>query len=156
MAASITNEGQIDKQQMLSQVSLFAGLPEETIARLAALSRVTVFPEGDEILEEGHEIDAEYDGLYLLIGGSVEVRKGSTDGADGQLLATLHAGDFFGEMALLDNHPRSASVYATEECQCLVLNRWDFVNQLRANPDIALKMLSVLSERLRRTSADAV
>lgn len=156
MQASITNESQIDKQAMLGRVSLFAGLPEETITRLANLSRVTVFPEGDEIIEEGHEIDAEVDGLYLLISGSVEVRKDSTDGTDGRLLATLNAGDFFGEMALLDNHPRSASVYAIEECQCLVLNQWDFMSQMRANPDIALKMLAVLSERLRRTSENTL
>lgn len=156
MVTTITTESQINKQEMLGRVSLFAGLPEAALARLAELSRVTVFPDGDEIIEEGHEIDAESDGLYLLISGRVEVRKDSTDGTDGRLLATLQAGDFFGEMALLDNHPRSASVYAVEECQCLVLNQWDFVNQLRVNPDIALKMLSVLSERLRRTSESAL
>jgi CRP-like cAMP-binding protein len=64
----------------------------------------------------------------------------------------LGPGEFFGEMALLDGRPRSASVTATEETQCLVLHRWDFLRELRKNPEIGIAMLSVLSGRIRATN----
>ncbi|HEX5502211.1 MAG TPA: Crp/Fnr family transcriptional regulator [Thermomicrobiales bacterium] len=151
----IEHEAQIDKAALLRGVPLFAGLDEERLQALAAVSRVAAFPEGDEIIEEGDELLEEEDGLYLLVSGTVEVRKGSTDGTDGRLLATLGPGDFFGEMAVLDGFPRSASVFATAEALCLVLSRWDLHRQLRGDPAIALRLLAVLSRRLRRASADA-
>lgn len=153
----VVSEAQIDKAAMLRQVPLFAGLPEETIDQLARVARVSSYPEGDEILEEGAEIDEEAgDGMYLLINGTVEVRKDSTDGTDGHLLARLGPGEFFGEMALLDDQPRSASVFAKTDVLCLGLNRWDFLRHLRSNPETAIKMLAVLSRRLRRQNEAAV
>jgi CRP-like cAMP-binding protein len=68
------------------------------------------------------------------------------------LLVKLGPGEFFGEMALLDGRPRSASVVATDDTQCLVLHRWDFLRELRKNPEIAVGMLSVLSGRIRATN----
>lgn len=150
----IVSEDQIDKVQLLRRVPLFAALDPEPLRALAAASRVGVFPEHDEIIAEGDELLEEEDGLYLIVDGTVEVRRGSTDGTDGRLLATLGPGDFFGEMALLDGHPRSASVFARSETQCLMLSRWDFHRHVRSNPDVALKMLAVLSQRLR-TMIDA-
>ena len=61
----------------------------------------------------------------------------------------LTEGDFFGEMALLDGFPRSASVRAVSECECLVLVRWDFLALVRTNPEVASAILPVLSRRLR-------
>ena len=61
----------------------------------------------------------------------------------------LTEGDFFGEMALLDGFPRSASVRAVSECECLVLVRWDFLGLVRTNPEVASAILPVLSRRLR-------
>lgn len=147
------NESQISKEALLREIPLFAGLDDRAFEALAAVSRVCVYPAGSEIIEEGGEVFDEDDGLYLLVSGTVEVRKGSIDGTDGRLLARFGAREFFGELALLDDEPRSASVFATEEAQCLVLSRWDFHRQLRADPAIAMRMLTVLARRLRRTSS---
>lgn len=146
----IRNEDQIDKLELLRQVPLFAGLNTDRLQALATVSRVFTLPEGDEIIEEGAELLEEDDGLFLLIDGSVEVRKGAVDGVGGQLIAQLGRGEFFGEMSLLDGQPRSASVIATSEVLCLLLNRADMRRQLRHDPEIALNMLVVLSRRLRR------
>jgi CRP/FNR family transcriptional regulator/CRP/FNR family cyclic AMP-dependent transcriptional regulator len=149
MTEQIVSEEQIDKAALLRSAELFAELPEEDVQALAKLARVAVYPEGDEIIEEGAEFDEEMDGMAIIVAGSVEVRTGATDGSEGKLLMRLEAGDFFGEMALLDGKPRSASVIAVEETQCLVLHRWDFLRELRKSPEIALKMLAVLSGRIR-------
>lgn len=149
-AEQIVSEEQIDKVALLRDVPLFAGLSEERLRALAAVSRIAVFPEDDEIIEQGAELLEEEDGMYLIVSGTVEVRRDSTDGTDGRLITTLGPGEFFGEMALLDGYPRSASVFATSEVQCLMLSRWDLHRQLRGDPDVALKMLAVLSGRLRQ------
>lgn len=148
----IITEEQVDKVALLGKVPLFAGLDTGRLKQLAAASRVCVYPDGAEIIEEGVEILTFDDGLYLLIDGAVEVRKDSTDGVDGRLLARFGPGEFFGEMALLDDEPRSASVYAVTDSLCLVLSRWDFHRQLHGDPDMAVKMLTVLARRLRVTS----
>jgi CRP/FNR family transcriptional regulator, cyclic AMP receptor protein len=145
----IVSEGQIDKAALLRNSELFSGLEGDDVASLAAMCRVAVYPEHDEIIAEGADFDEETDGIFLIVDGQVEIRKDSTDGTDGKLLVTLGPGDFFGEMALLDGKPRSASVFATAETQCLVLHRWDFLRALRKSPEIAIRMLAVLSSRLR-------
>jgi CRP/FNR family transcriptional regulator, cyclic AMP receptor protein len=147
--AEVVHESQIDKAVLLRRVGLFAELSDETIDALARLARVAVYPAGDEIVQQDAEFDEELDGIFLIVSGSVEVRRDSTDETDGTLLMALGAGEFFGEMSLLDGKPRSASVYAVEETQCLVLHRWDFMRELRKNPDIAVGMLGALSQRLR-------
>lgn len=146
----IRSEDQIDKLELLRQVPLFAGLNTDRLQALATVSRVFTLPEGDEIIEEGAELLEEDDGLFLLLDGTVEIRKGAVDGVDGQVVAQFGRGEFFGEMSLLDGQPRSASVIATSEVLCLVLNRADLQRQLRNDPEIALNMLVVLSRRLRR------
>jgi CRP/FNR family cyclic AMP-dependent transcriptional regulator len=149
MTEPIVKEEQIDKPALLRRAAVFADLPEDAVQALAKLARVAVYPEGDEIIEEGAEFDEEMDGIFIIVNGAVEVRTGSTDGTDGTRLMRLGPGDFFGEMALLDGKPRSASVFAVEEAQCLVLHRWDFLRELRRNPEIAERMLATLSGRLR-------
>ena len=151
----VIREDQINKEDLLRQVPLFRNLNDERVRQIARVSRVSFFPEGSEIIEEGTEILGYDDGLYLLINGTVDVRKNSTDGIDGVLLARFGPGEFFGEMALLDGYPRSASVFATSDVLCLVLTRWDLHLQLRSDPEIGMKMLAVLSQRLRKMSNDA-
>ena len=152
MTEPVVREDQIDKPALLRRAGIFTGLADEDVAALAKLARVAVYPAGDEIIEEGAEFDEETDGIFVLVDGAVEVRTGTTNGSDGRLLVKLGPGEFFGEMALLDGRPRSASVIATEETQCLVLHRWDFLRELRKNPEIAVAMLSVLSGRIRATN----
>jgi CRP-like cAMP-binding protein len=145
----IVSEGQIDKAALLRRARLFEGLDDEAVDRLARLARVAVYPQGDEIIQEGADFDEEADGMFVLVEGSVEVRVGSTDGTDGRLLAQLGPGEFFGELALLDGRPRSASVFAVEEALCMVLHRWDFLRELRKDPRLAEHMLVTLAARLR-------
>lgn len=152
MTEPVVREDQIDKPGLLRRAGIFAELADEDVAALAKLARVAVYPAGDEIIEEGAEFDEETDGIFVLVDGAVEVRTGTSNGSEGRLLVKLGPGEFFGEMALLDGRPRSASVIATEETQCLVLHRWDFLRELRKNPEIAVAMLSVLSGRIRATN----
>jgi CRP-like cAMP-binding protein len=146
---NLAHETQIDRIGMLRNVELFKGLSESRLQSLAAVCRISTFPEGDEIIEQGDELLEEEDGLYILLDGTVEVRRDSSDGTDGRLIATLGPTQIFGEMALLDGHARSASVFATTEVVCMMLSRWDFQRQLRSDPEIAMRVLAVLSERLR-------
>jgi CRP/FNR family transcriptional regulator, cyclic AMP receptor protein len=145
----IVSEGQIDKPALLRRAPLFAELRDEDVDELARLARVAVYPAGDEIIEQGADFDDEADGVFVIVDGAVEVRRESSDGTDGTLLARLGPGEIFGEMSLLDGRPRSASVFAIEEAQCLVLHRWDLLRQLRRNPEIAVAMLATMSSRLR-------
>lgn len=129
-----------DNTQLLADVPLFRDLPKKTLNRLARVAVPRTFKAGDEIVHEGDRGA----GFFLITGGKVEVVRGDTR------LNTLGQGDFFGEMALLDEHPRSATVRALEDTNCLAMSRWDFVSELRANPDLAVDMLQVLSRRVRQ------
>jgi len=149
MRDHVLTEQQIDKPALLRRAPIFAELADEDVQTLARVARVAVYPQGDEIITEGADFDEETDGVFVIVDGVVEVRKGASDADGGRLLMRLGAGEFFGEMALLDGRPRSASIVAAEESQCLVLGRWDFLRELRRNPEIAVKMLAVLSGRLR-------
>ena len=126
---------------VLASVPLFADLPKETLDRLQRIAVEREYPAGAEIVSEG-EVGA---GFFLITKGAVEVSRGQ-----GQThLATRKRGDYFGEMALLDGRPRSASVRATEPTTCLVLTRWDFMAEVRQNPEIALELLEAMSRRVR-------
>jgi len=152
----IVSEHQIDKERLLRHVPLFAGLSADSLRALADVAWAGSVPAGAAIIEEGEELLGDEEGLYLLIDGTVEVRRGSSGGGDGQLLRTLGPGDFFGEMALIDGHPRSASVIATSEVHYLAVSRWDFHRRLRRDPDIALTIMATLSQRLRSRESDMI
>lgn len=130
-------------QDLLASVPIFGKLPRKTLDRLDRLMVERSFPAGSEIVKEGDEGA----GFFLITSGSADVRHGS------EHLASLKAGDYFGEMALLDGHRRSASIDAVETVNCLVLTRWDFVAEVRSNPDLAIELLEGLSMRLRAVEA---
>ncbi len=73
-----------------------------------------------------------------------------------KVLGRLNAGTFFGEMALFDNHVRSASVRAATDCQCLVITKWDFNAEMTQNSSIAIAMLAVLARRIRSLNEASV
>jgi CRP-like cAMP-binding protein len=152
----IVSEEQIDREALVRQVPLFHGLGDEDLRALAAGAWIGTVPAGDEIIEEGRELIEDEEGLFLLVAGTVEVRRGSSDGTDGRLLRTLGPGDYFGEMALIDDKPRSASVFATSEITYLALSRWNFHRAVRAHPDIALRIMSTLAERLREAESEVI
>ncbi len=125
---------------LLANVPLFRNLPRKTLQRLERIAVARNYEAGQDIVKEGDQGA----GFFLITKGKVEVLKG------GSRLNTLGAGEFFGEMALLDSHPRVATVRALENTECLAMSRWDFVAELRANPDIAIEMLEAVSARLRQ------
>lgn len=132
-------------EETLAGIELFAELPKQDLARLASVTMVRDFKKGDVIVREG-EIGVAF---YIVAKGSVEVVKGLGTPAE-QRVATIGAGSFFGELALFENYVRSASVRALEDCQCLVLTKWDFNAELTSSGcRIAIALLAALARRIR-------
>ena len=136
-------------EDVLASASLFSELSRRDLKRLAAATITRAYKKGDVIVKQGENAVA----FYLITKGRVSVVRGA-EGESQTALAALGPGEFFGEMALLDSYPRSASVVAVEDTECLVLSRWDFTAELRSNPNIAVQMLPVLSRRIRKLQQD--
>jgi CRP-like cAMP-binding protein len=138
-------------EDTLARIELFADLDKEDISRIASATVVRDFKPGDVIVRENEAGVA----FYVIASGSVEVVKGLGTPNE-QVLGTLNAGTFFGEMALFDNHVRSASVRAATDCQCYVITKWDFNAEMSQNVHIAIAMLAVLARRIRSLNEAAV
>ena len=101
---------------------------------------VTIFAKGDPET-----------GLIGVLNGSVKISVASADGRD-IVLNIIQAGEIFGEIALLDGHPRTADATTMSECELMVIERRDFIQFLRNQSDMMLKFIEILCSRLRRTS----
>jgi CRP-like cAMP-binding protein len=130
---------------VLRRVPLFSELSEPEVARFAEVLREREYPRNSVILFEDDPGDA----LYIVSSGQVKVVLIGEDGRE-VILSVLGDGDFFGEMSLIDDEPRSAHVIAMKDSTLLVLRRDDFQAQLQAHPRIALTLLRELVRRLRR------
>lgn len=124
--------------EALSKVPLFADVPSKTLDRLERMSNTRTFKAGAEIIKEG----TEGVGFFLITSGKVTVSR------SGKELATLGEGTTFGEMALVDNYRRSATVTAVGETKLIALLRSDFMAELRGDADLAVKMLQLVARRL--------
>jgi CRP/FNR family cyclic AMP-dependent transcriptional regulator len=131
--------------ERLKHVPLFSELGAEETLRLARAAREKSYTKNSVILFEDDPGDA----LYVVLAGQVKVVLIGEDGRE-VILSMLKDGDFFGEMALIDDQPRSAHVIATEDTNLLVLHRDDFRRCLEESPRIALGLLRAMSRRLRR------
>jgi CRP/FNR family transcriptional regulator, cyclic AMP receptor protein len=131
--------------EVLRRVPLFSDLAEGELARFAEVTREREYPKNSVILFEDDPGDA----LYIVSTGQVKVVLIGEDGRE-VILSVLGDGDFFGEMALIDDEPRSAHVIAMRDSHLLVLRRDDFQAQIQGHPAIALKLLRELVQRLRR------
>ena len=129
---------------VLRRVPLFAELSEAEIARLGDIARERGYPKNSVILFEDDPGDA----LYVVVTGLVKVVLIGEDGRE-VILSVLKEGDFFGEMSLIDDRPRSAHVIAMEDSSLVVLRREDFQHRIREAPGVALGMLKAMSRRLR-------
>jgi CRP/FNR family cyclic AMP-dependent transcriptional regulator len=127
--------------EMLGKTWLWSGLGKKDLQSIVKASKEQRYESGNTIVKKG-EIGI---GLYLVLDGSVEIR------SDGTVITKLGPGQFFGEISLLDNQPRSADVIAVEPSRCLVVSDWGFKGLISDNPRIALKMLQELARRLRAT-----
>jgi CRP-like cAMP-binding protein len=130
---------------VLQKVPLFSQLAQPELQRVVDVARERAYPKNSVILFEDDPGDA----LYVVAQGQVKVVLIGEDGRE-VILSVLGAGEFFGEMALIDDEPRSAHVIAMEDSALLVLRREDFQGILRQSPGIALALLRELSRRLRR------
>ena len=130
----------------LRSVPLFASLDDSATSELRNLLVIQDVPGKTPLFHSGDSGDA----LYLIESGRVRISVRDADGSD-VTLAELAGGDFFGEMALLDNKPRSADATVVEDARFAILSRDNFLKFVRANPDVALKMMSAITHRLRRT-----
>jgi CRP/FNR family transcriptional regulator, cyclic AMP receptor protein len=132
----------VDPQQHLSSVFLFSGLDEGTLQSLAGAMTVKQYLPDDHVLSEGH--DSYHGGMGVVLHGSLSVIHAEHD-----VIGHLGVGDVFGEMSLIDDEPRSATIVADERTEVALLSRGDFRAQIRRNPDIALNLMKILSGRLR-------
>jgi CRP/FNR family cyclic AMP-dependent transcriptional regulator len=131
--------------RLLGQVPLFVDLGRRDLVRLGAVCRQREYAAGETLVRQG-EAGA---GLYVIISGRVRVTQRTAEGAERDL-GPLGPGEVFGEMALLDDMHRSATVTATAPTRVLILPIFDFRTVLREDPDIVIRLLAVLSRRLRR------
>ena len=102
------------------------------------------FKTGDVIIKEGDQGA----GVFVITSGQVEV-VGGAEKASPTVLNTLGPGDFFGEMALFEGFPRSATVRCLKETECLAMTRWDFRAELNSHSEIAIAVIEALARRLR-------
>lgn len=123
----------------LARVPIFANCTPEEISAIAGVSQESFFQPDQIIVTQGTPGQA----FYLILAGRVEILR------DGVSLGAFGPGDFFGEMSLLDQAPRSATIRSLEQTECLMLSSWDFRSVLERHPSIAIKLLEVLSRRLR-------
>lgn len=130
----------MELEQQLASVPLLAGLDGRIRRRLAETGKRRTYAQDDEIVREGSNGTA----LYIILSGGGRVERG------GERLGTLAAGDFFGELALIEEHPRSASVIAASETECLLFPAWEFTALLQEHPEIAVPIMRELIKRLHR------
>jgi nucleotide-binding universal stress UspA family protein len=133
---------------LLAQTPLFAALSQDDREHLGESARIHTYQRGEFIVHEGEMAT----GCFIIASGQVEILKGEHS-AQPVVLTRLGAGDFFGEMAVIDDHPRSASVRALEATECVAIGRAEFLETLQRRPQIAVQMLPVLVRRLRRADA---
>lgn len=133
-------------RELASKIPLFTGLSGREVQAICARMIPRKFKAGDVIV---HQDDDEGQTFFIIASGVVHVCVCTGEGNQ-SVLATLHKGDFFGEMSLLDREPRSASVVAAQECELLMLYRREFLDILHRYPKMTIQMLTVMSRRLRK------
>lgn len=142
-----TGTSEIDKIQFLRQVGLFRSLSDKALLDLSAITieqavqaKVVVFKEGDP-----------GDAIYIVKSGKINILKRTSGGVD-SVLATLPKGAVIGEMAVIDDQPRSASMATVQDCVFLIITKQDFRQLLGSTPEISFQILKLMTERLRTTN----
>ncbi len=133
--------------EFLRRVRLFQELDDHTLSEIGNAAVEQRYEAGQSIVRQG---DTGI-GMFIVRSGKVEIVQ--EHGGKDEKVRDLGPGDVFGEMALLDEFPRSATVRAVEPTTCLGITRWHFKGILESHPQIALKLLPVLTKRLRAAEA---
>jgi len=136
------------REDLLKKVPLFSELGKRDLERLGKLMVPRKVKAGETIIKENDQAA----GFFIVSDGKVEAVRGA-EGGNPHVLASFGPGDFFGEMALFEGFPRSATVRATEDSDLLAMTRWDFMAEMKNHPEIAVSMLPVLVRRLREADA---
>lgn len=129
---------------MLERFQLFSELGSEQVAMLTDHGVARTYPKNAVLVNEGDLSEA----LYVILEGKVKVFASDESGKE-VILDMMEAGEFFGELSLLDESPRSASVMTMEPTRCLVVSRADFNDCLGKHPEVALSLIRILARRVR-------
>jgi CRP/FNR family transcriptional regulator, cyclic AMP receptor protein len=136
-----------DLRGLFAKNYLFGTLSEGDIDRLLVYARVVRYRAGSEIFAKGSPGSS----LMAVLNGTVRISSISDAGRE-IVLNLIHAGEIFGEIALLDGRERTADAAAMTDCELLVLSRRDFMPFLERRPDVCIKVIELLCQRLRHTS----
>ena len=129
---------------LLKNIQLFESFQDDELTALAQHFIPRQYPKNSVIITEQDETNS----LYIILSGRVKIYLSDESGKE-IILDTQSAGNYFGEMSLLDNAPRSASVMTLEDSRFAILNRQDFLDVLRNKPELALSIIQGLTLRLR-------
>jgi CRP/FNR family cyclic AMP-dependent transcriptional regulator len=135
-----------DQRAVLKRHFLFGGLGDGEIAELLAHAQVKHYDAGDEIFAKGSPGQS----TMAVLRGAVKISSQSPEGKE-IFLDIINAGEFFGEIAMLDGRERTADATAVDECELLVLYRRDFLPFLERRPDICIMLIETLCKRVRQT-----
>lgn len=134
----------MDVEAALAATPLLSSLDRKTIKRLAEQGKHRTYAAGETIVREGAPASA----LYIILSGKVHVER--SEGGGSGPYPMLGAGDFFGELALIEEHPRSATVVADEATDCILFVAWEFTALLKEYPEMAIPLMNALIARLHR------
>lgn len=138
---------ELDKIQFLRQVNLFRSLSDKALLDLSAITIEQTIAPKNIVFKEGDKGDA----LYIIKSGKVNILKRNSAGVD-SVLVSLAKGSVIGDMAIIDEQPRSASVATIQETVFLIITKEDFRNLLAEIPEISFQILKLSTERLRATN----
>ena len=133
-------------EDTLARVDLFSSLDKKELQALARSCQERKYSAGSTIIKQG---DTGV-GLYIITSGHAKITQAVDPDKAEENLGDFGQGSVIGEMALLDDLPRSATVTAVTDVTALLLPVWEFRTVVRNHPEIALKMMAVLSRRLRK------
>ncbi len=133
----------MDLEQTLAAAPLLADLDQRIIKRLAEQGVRRTYAPGEWIIKQ----DAPASALYVILRGRARAEK---DCDLDRTPTEMYAGDFFGELALIEDHPRTASVKAIEETECILFVAWEFTALLKEHPVMAVPIMNALIKRLHR------
>ena len=128
-----------DVVETLSGVPLFQGVKPKELKKLAERMQERTFSEGDTITTQGKSGV----GFFVIEDGNATVS------IDGKIVRTLGPGEYFGEIALIDSGPRSATVVATTDLRCRGMTAWEFRPFIEQHPEVAWPLLETLASRVR-------
>ena len=134
----------MELEDALTNAALFRGLDKKDLKKIAKAAKIVRYDAGHVIIEEG---SGGYGGLGVVLRGRCAVSKG------GREVAEVKPGQVFGEMSLIDDRPRSATVVASEPTEAAEISAWEFRAQIKENPELALNLLKSMSLRLREAGA---